>query len=207
MRKNKFLTFLFALIPGGGHMYLGYMKRGVEYMAMFAASAYLASVMMGFSRGIGLEIIGVIFLIVLPIIWLYQMFESMHTVSQMKKLEIEYPEDDGFFIPGISNVTNLDALKIFKKRSVIKAIAITIICLGIYVLFSNISSALNGRFYINGDVYYINELYTQIFNMIVNYVPSAVISLILIFGGIKLLIGNKNNKNNKNNDNKNDGEE
>jgi hypothetical protein len=180
-------------------MYLGYMKRGIEYMAMFALAIYFASFFIGWAPYMNIGFIGAIFLIFLPIIWLYQMFDSMHTVSHMKRLEIEYPEDDGFFIPGvanISNISNLDALKIFKKRGVVKAIAITIICLGIYVLLSNISNALSVRYYINEDVYRIKEIYVQTFNTIMRYIPSVVISLVLIIGGIKLLVGKKNKNDN-----------
>ena len=35
IRKNKFLTFCFALIPGVGQLYQGYMKRGVSLMILF----------------------------------------------------------------------------------------------------------------------------------------------------------------------------
>lgn len=194
MHKNKFLTFLLAIIPGCGHMYLGYMKRGAQFMTMFAASFYFMYMFMGF--WFHLDTIGVIFAILLPIIWFYQMFDAMHTISQMKLLEITVPEDDGFFIPGISNVTNLNALNFFKKRSVIKASAAALICLGIYTLFTNIS---NGVYNIianfAGD--YMRDRLWQMYHTVTNYVPPVIISLLLIYAGIRLLKGKDNgNKNN-----------
>ena len=30
MKKNGFLTFIFACIPGAGQMYYGYMQRGLS---------------------------------------------------------------------------------------------------------------------------------------------------------------------------------
>ena len=30
MKKNGFLTFIFACIPGAGQMYYGYMQRGLD---------------------------------------------------------------------------------------------------------------------------------------------------------------------------------
>jgi len=197
MRKNRFLTFMFSIIPGCGHMYLGYMKRGVEFMAMFAASAYFAAMFINFYRGF--EMLGATFMVFLPIIWLYQMFDSTHTISQMKRLEIEFPEDDGFFIPGVSNITNLDALKIFKRPNVIKTIAIIIICVGAYMLFMNTS---NGLFQILLESvrnnYRKQEMYRETYNTIMRYIPPVIISILLIFGGIKLLKDNKNNKNDNN---------
>ena len=32
MKKNAFLTFIFACIPGAGQMYYGYMKRGTSLL-------------------------------------------------------------------------------------------------------------------------------------------------------------------------------
>lgn len=41
-RKNKVLTFLFALIPGGAHMYTGSMQIGGLYLSVFMAVVMLA---------------------------------------------------------------------------------------------------------------------------------------------------------------------
>ena len=34
MKKNGFLTFIFACIPGAGQMYYGYMQRGLSIAMM-----------------------------------------------------------------------------------------------------------------------------------------------------------------------------
>ena len=41
------LSFLFSLRPGGGHMYLGMMRRGTELMAIFFASIFIVTVALG----------------------------------------------------------------------------------------------------------------------------------------------------------------
>ncbi|MCL2096314.1 MAG: hypothetical protein FWH10_05340 [Oscillospiraceae bacterium] len=200
--KNRFLTFIFALIPGCGHMYLGYMKRGLQFMAMFAIDLYLSIMFAGFF-GIVMEFLSIPFLILLPVIWLYQMFDAMHSVSHMRGLGIAYPVDDGFFIPGFTNSLNPSAFNAFKKRGAVKAIAVILICVGVYVLYSNI---LNGVFRILD-----NHQYWLVFNTIRNYTPPIVISLALIFAGIKLLAGKKggdeNNNNNDEDNNRNGGDE
>lgn len=38
MKKNGFLTFIFACIPGAGQMYYGYMQRGLSLITMFIAA-------------------------------------------------------------------------------------------------------------------------------------------------------------------------
>ena len=163
-------------------MYLGYMKRGAQFMLMFAASAYLGFVLMS-GRAFG--VLGAFFFVLLPVIWLYQIFDSMHTITQLRKLEIEFPEDDSFFIPGFTNVTNLNALSVFKKRKVTKGLAVVLVGMGVYSLFTNI---LNGVFNLSGASWHI-------YNTIMSYVPAVIISLVLIFVGVKLLVGKGGNDN------------
>ena len=195
MRKNKFLTFLFSVVPGCGHMYLGYMKRGVEYMAMFAASVYLATVFI--FTGYSMDFLGSIYLFLLPIIWLYQMFDAMHTVTQQKRLRIEIPDDDGFFVPGASSEENLNALNIFKKPKVAKWVAAILIVVGAYALFANVTNSIyNIITYSMGD--YFRQQYWMIYDMLRNFVPAAIISAVLIFVGIKLLAASKNKSDDKN---------
>ena len=43
MKKNGILTLLFALIPGAGEMYQGYMKRGLSIITMFCLSIALSA--------------------------------------------------------------------------------------------------------------------------------------------------------------------
>lgn len=180
-------------------MYLGYMKRGAEFMIMFAASVYFAAVTISsYSYYYNQGYWGIIFLILLPIIWLYQMFDSMHAISQLKRLQIEFPEDDGFFIPGVSDITNLNALNFFKKRKVTKTIAGILLGIGIYFLLANSAEGIYRLLY-NITEEYQREQYAETYHLIMSYVPPVIISLILIFAGIKLLLGSKkNNKDNKN---------
>jgi TM2 domain-containing membrane protein YozV len=83
------------MIPGCGLMYLGYMKKGLQTMFIFAASCFLAYSFME----LRLSWISALFLMLLPIIWFYQLFDTMHTVSRMKREKIDFPQDDGFYMP------------------------------------------------------------------------------------------------------------
>ena len=59
-KKNKILFFLFSLIPGAAHMYIGLVKRGLVIMLALVAGAGLA--MMADTPA---------FLLVLPVLWFY----------------------------------------------------------------------------------------------------------------------------------------
>ena len=45
MKKNSFLTFCFAFIPGAGEMYLGMMKKGLAVMLLFWSLSMVAGVL------------------------------------------------------------------------------------------------------------------------------------------------------------------
>lgn len=64
-----FLTFLFSMLPGAGHMYLGLMRRGFEIMFAFFASIFIIAGTLRLSEiGIPLTII----------IFFYALFDAMH---------------------------------------------------------------------------------------------------------------------------------
>ena len=70
MRKSKFLTFFWSLLPGAGQMYLGLMRRGVSLMALFFGAIAVSGWL-----NIGL------FLFAIPVIWFYAFFDSMNLGS------------------------------------------------------------------------------------------------------------------------------
>ena len=70
MKKNGILTLLFALIPGAGEMYQGYMKRGLSLITMFCLSVALGAWM-------GIEI----FYIGAPILYMYSFFRHLQSAG------------------------------------------------------------------------------------------------------------------------------
>ena len=72
MKKNAFLTLLFALIPGAGQMYQAYMKRGVSLMLLFACNVFLTSI---------IGIAGIF----LPVIWAYSFFDTYRLRSELEQ--------------------------------------------------------------------------------------------------------------------------
>lgn len=81
MKKNGILTLLFALIPGAGEMYQGYMKRGLSVITMFCLSVAL-----GAWTQIGIFYIG------MPIIYMYSFFDTFNLRAQISLGTA--PEDD-----------------------------------------------------------------------------------------------------------------
>ena len=72
------LTFLFSLLPGAGHMYLGLMRRGLEIMVVFFAAIFLVA------NTLGLAEIGVPLSIIL---FFYSLFDAQHLYKAVRKGE------------------------------------------------------------------------------------------------------------------------
>jgi hypothetical protein len=85
-KKSKFLTFLFSLVPGVGHYYLGLMKRGLQFMVAFGAAIGVLIFFATMSHG-PVEALAPIMGIVLPIIWFYSLFDALHLASKIKNGE------------------------------------------------------------------------------------------------------------------------
>ena len=176
MKKSRFLAVLFSLIPGCGLMYLGYMKKGLQNMLLFVAAGYMAY----FAQVIFFDWITVFFLFLLPVLWFYQMFDSMHSLTRMRKEEIEIPADDGFLFP-----EHLFVIQPMNNRTVAKAAAVVLITVG---LIGILYGALNNLHYVIGW-----ETQHWILSMVRSYLAPLFASLVLIIIGIRLLKGNKNN--------------
>lgn len=84
--NEKAITLALSVIPGAGHMYLGYQKKGLFIMGSFFFTVF-------FMGWLGVSL----FLFVLPIIWFYSFFDAFHLVDE-KDLE---DEENSFVLPDI----------------------------------------------------------------------------------------------------------
>lgn len=68
--NKKIITLALSIMPGAGHMYLGYQKKGLVLMGGF----FFAIFFMGW-----LNLSFLLFL--LPLIWFYSFFDAFHTIN------------------------------------------------------------------------------------------------------------------------------
>ncbi len=82
-RRNKILTMLFGLLPGAGHMFMGFMHLGLSYMLIFFGTIsvifFLDNIFYYF------EFIGFL----LPVIWCYAFFDCLNKC---------YASDEEFYL-------------------------------------------------------------------------------------------------------------
>ena len=165
--KSKLLTFVFSLMPGAGHMYLGFMKMGISLMAIFLFVIFLSSFLS----------IGPL-LFVLPLIWFYSFFDCTNK---------RYSTDEEFLLLEDNYLFSIDELvkidkDILKKHSLISGIVLVL--LGIYLIWNNIINTLFSYLHMSGELY--NAL-----NNLTRVAPQVIIGVVIIVVGGKLIIGKK----------------
>ena len=86
--NKKTITMALSVIPGAGHMYLGYQKKGLAIMGAFFFTIF-------FMGWLGLSL----FLFVLPLIWFYSFFDALHSFSEDDGIK----KEDEFVLPNIKS--------------------------------------------------------------------------------------------------------
>lgn len=162
IRRSKFLTVIFSLIPGAGHMFMGFMKRGVSLMSVFILLGALAA-------GLGIGFLGWI----MPIIWFYSFFDCINLAWAPDEVFNAQTDD---FMPTGDFYQKLKTWLLGKHRAVFGAVLVFI---GIYLLIDNVIL----RF----DYGILNGLIHSIYGAI----PRLIVAGVIIFIGVRLIMGKR----------------
>jgi hypothetical protein len=168
-KKSKFLTFIFSTMFGAGHMYMGFMKEGISIMSAAAIIIF---------AGTWLNIGPVVF--ILPVLWCYGFFDAMNKRSMPD--EIFQAQEDHFLF--IEHYENIQMNKLITKHS--NKIAIILILIGVISLGQNFLDYMMNIFNIN----YESRLYS-LFNSFRWDMPRLIFSGIIIYIGVKMIMGKK----------------
>ncbi|MCM1174108.1 MAG: hypothetical protein NC341_03550 [Blautia sp.] len=171
-KKNRFLLFCFSFLPGAGEMYLGFMKTGVSLLGIFAVSVMLT----GYT-GIGI-------LAFVPfVIWVYGFFHANNLGALSD--DAFYRIEDGYLF-GISE-EGFSSMKDSIAGKYRKAFAVVLIILGVSMLWQSFCRML--RHLVGNDFYY--EYIACFTGIVGDDVPKAIIALVIIWLGVKLIQGKK----------------
>ncbi|HEY5563243.1 MAG TPA: hypothetical protein VIK72_16105 [Clostridiaceae bacterium] len=164
-KKNKFLTFVFSLLPGAGHMYLGLMKMGISLMSAFFFIIFLSSWLR----------IGPL-LYILPMLWFYSFFDCLNK-SYSTAEEFLLLEDTYLF--SLDKMIKLDK-EMFQKRRLF--VGILLLLLGVYLVWNNLLGLISR--YIPSSVY-------ENLDALTRNAPQIILGIAIIVVGAKLILGKK----------------
>lgn len=160
MKKNGFLTFCFAFVPGAGQMYLGYMKRGISIMGLFALCIVLIST---FSF--------MLFPMMAVVVWFAAFFDTFRLAHVLQDQELKTDDD------WLWNSTDAAVKKIPLNQH--RAVGIVLIVLGAWLCLEQLLP-LFGR--LGLDVSVAAE-------WMQHYLPAFGISALLIWFGLRFISG------------------
>lgn len=163
MEKNKLFIFLFALIPGVSHMYLGMLKKG-----MFLMSLFLAPIALIFLTRGGMEIVSCI----LPVVWCYSFFDVFRYKCYNK--EERYHMDIAFY-ESLQIFWEQQAKPMLYRRR--KLVGLCCIFLAVYTFIFNIIGYFVNWF---GKTFWV-------FYIVLSKVPTLLVVIFLLKLGIDLL--------------------
>lgn len=181
-KKNKILFFLFSLIPGAAHMYIGLVKRGLVIMLALVAGAGLA--MMADTPA---------FLLVLPVLWFYSVFDAWNKYHLPEEKLAKVQDDFLFFLNAMpENVRSDPRFKKVASANVLKVGGIVAIIAGAYLIWDQIIVRVLIRL--------LSDTGAEILSQISYKLPQVAVAVILIVVGIKLISHKKRELERKNNE-------
>ena len=166
MKKNGFLTFIFACIPGAGQMYYGYMQRGLSLITMFIACFIVGAIINPLAA-------------LAIIVWMYSFFD---TYDLVRHLAAGDPKEDGLLLIG-----NFDDVKKLIPQHT-KLVGWGLIGFGVWALYDLLIG--NWVYKILTNVLGYGHAWD-----IINGIPNLVVGGLLVFAGFKLLNMNPAKKN------------
>lgn len=167
MKKNKFFTFIFSLLPGAAEMYMGFMKNGLSLMALFFAACGIMVTELRFD----------FIMAVIALLWFWGFFHARNIASLDQESFDNYPDRyiwEEYLAPGTVNV---------KSRTLRTWAAVIIIIVGLSAAWDYITEIIY-KFIPDG-------YYWDLFYPIINKLPGFVLAVALIIAGIMLIRGKK----------------
>ena len=158
MKKNGFLTFIFACIPGAGQMYYGYMQRGLSLITMFIACFIVGAIINPLAA-------------LAIIVWMYSFFD---TYDLVRHLAAGDPKEDGLLL-----VDNFDDVKKLIPQHT-KLVGWGLIGFGVWALYDFLIG--NWVYKILTNVLGYGYAWD-----VINGIPNLVVGGLLVFAGFKLL--------------------
>ena len=158
MKKNGFLTFIFACIPGAGQMYYGYMQRGLSIAMILILCVMAATVIQPL-------------LFLCLVIWMYRFFDTYDLIRHMAAGE---PKEDSLLVLG-----NYEEIKKLVPQHN-RLVGWGLIGFGVWALYDLLIG--NWVYKILTNVLGYGHAWD-----IINGIPNLVVGGLLVFAGFKLL--------------------
>ena len=168
-KKSRFWLFIWSLVPGAGHMYLGFMKMGISLMLGFMALIAVAAI-----TNLGV-------LAIFPVaVYVYSFFYA-NNLGALDDAEFYAVKDQYLF--GLEGLDSLEKMRVSISKKYRKVTAAVLIIVGVIVIWQTVFNLLY-------DIFGWNYLRT-IYYFTRDELPRIVFGIAIIWFGISLIRGKK----------------
>lgn len=164
-KRGRFLTLVFSMVPGMGHMWNGFMKRGISFMGLFFAMWFFASWLNIWPISI-----------MMPVVWFYAFFDCINIRFQDDQDFYALHDDYLFSVGDVMNLT-------MSNRRVKLIVGVTLIAVGLCVLWQNVLLPVLYQLGLTEEMW-------RVIHGIGTVVPRIIVALIIIWFGFSLIRGN-----------------
>ena len=168
-KKSRFWLFICSLVPGAGHMYLGFMKMGISLMLGFMTLIAVAA----------LTNLGV--LAIFPVaVGVYSFFHA-NNLGTLNDAEFYAIKDQ--YLLGLEGLDSIEKMRVSISKKYRKVTAAVLIMVGVIMIWQTVFSLLYDIFgwdYLR-TIYYFTR----------DDLPRIVIGIAVIWFGISLIRGKK----------------
>jgi len=166
-QRSKFLTFIFSLAPGCGQMYMGFMKRGVSLLSIFACI-----IMAAFFLAAELLIVPAL------VVWCWAFFDALN-LRALEPEQFALIEDDFVLFGKNSEYPTLHFD--LPKHKIVRLFGWLLVLAGVLQIWSMTFWSLYNRFY---DL---NPYVAEILYALYNKAPRLLLSVVIIVIGVRLI--------------------
>ena len=166
-KRSRFWTIVFAMLPGAGHMFNGFMKRGVSIMGLFFVLWFAASWL-----GIGP------LALLTPVVWFYAFFDCVN---------VRFQDDEDFYMQEDCYLFHIEGIRQVRLENprLKLALGVGLIIVGVYALWNNVLMHFIYRLELLPEG--IREALRQF-----NYaIPQIIVGVLIIWIGLELIKGKK----------------
>lgn len=168
-KKSRFWLFIWSLVPGAGHMYLGFMKMGISLMLGFMTLIAVAA----------LTNLGV--LAIFPVaVYVYSFFHA-NNLGTLNDAEFYAIKDQ--YLLGLEGLDSIEKMRVSISQKYRKVAATVLIIVGVIMIWQTVFSLLY-------DIFGWNYLRT-IYYFTRDDLPRIVIGIAIIWFGVSLIRGKK----------------
>lgn len=177
-KKNKFFTWILSFLPGAAEMYMGFMKYGISLMGLFYFCIMIPAVFH----------LGDAFIFLAVLVWFFGFFHARNLAAYDEGAFCEL--HDEFIWESMGGGIHFE----ISSPTVRKWCAIALIVIGVVMMWGTLE-----------DVIYlmIPEHLWRIFSPFVDLVPQLTVSVLIIYLGVKLIMGKKEELNGNGSENEN----